>query len=60
MKHVELPGDTFILAALIIRELGSNFYDEWYIKMSEHQQKHTGGRPREIIIVAAMVTSVAR
>jgi hypothetical protein len=56
VRHASLPVDTFILAALILRHLKPEFYDEWYELMSGFQcLSYDKERTREVVIVAAIV-----
>jgi hypothetical protein len=55
VKRASLPVHTFILAALIIQRLTPEFYDEWVDIVSEYQPMYEEERPREMIVVAAIV-----
>ena len=57
VKRASLPVDTFILAALILRHLKPEFYDEWCELMSDFQPvtSYDDERTREVVIVAAIV-----
>jgi hypothetical protein len=57
VKRASLPVDTFILAALILRHLKPEFYDEWYELMSDFQclTSYDEERTREVVIVSAIV-----
>lgn len=57
LKRASLPIDTFILAALILRRLTPEFYDEWYHLLTDYQPLyHKRPRSKEIIIMAAIVS----
>lgn len=57
VKRASLPVDTFILAALILRRLKPEFYDEWCELMSNFQPvtSYDDERTREVVILAAIV-----
>jgi len=61
-KRAALPVDTFILAALILRQLNSEFYDDWCELMADYQPvaSYDDERTREVVIVAAVVQSLFR
>lgn len=57
LKRASLPVDTFILAALILRRLTPEFYDEWYGITSRCQPfpAYNDEQTKEVVIVAAIV-----
>lgn len=57
VKQASLPVDTFILAALILRHLKPEFYDEWCELMSQFQPvtSYDDERTREVVILSAIV-----
>jgi hypothetical protein len=57
IKRAALPVDTFVLASLILEELGESFYHEWLLKMNVINRGPYGDRTREVVIVSACVHS---
>jgi hypothetical protein len=57
VRRASLPVDTFILAALILRRLTPEFYDEWCETMSPYNRfpTYNGEQTKEVVIVAAIV-----
>jgi hypothetical protein len=54
VKKAILPIDTYILAALIIKNLGETFYDGW--SKAVYEESFNEDCSKEVIIVAAMVS----
>lgn len=56
VKRASLPVDTFVLAALILRSLKPEFYDNWYETLEFlSPQFYDHEATKEVVIIAAIV-----
>jgi hypothetical protein len=60
VTHSALPVDTFIIAGLIVKELGHKFYQKWQCRFRCGNEATTTDplhRPKELLIMSAIVSS---